>query len=259
MTGSMNAEIRGNGGGDGKCTIEVQVDETADVEISGTRAVIRTISGNPASMKRFQCNQAMPTYPGNFRFEGVDGRGSQTLVRPPSNGPAVVRIQDSKGGSEGYTFDIFWNGGTDTGGFGQTNSGPYNRNNRRGGGGWTGDSTGGGWTNDGWGSGSGWNNNNAVSFQGGRRGAGSFTDREGRTRRLDNARVSIDNSGAVAVSFDGEAGTLDLRGQVTRREGRRVIAQMEGSGMRGQMELEMTQRDRVRRISIPDIGLNWAN
>ena len=103
ITDRRTAEIRG-GGGQGKCTIEVAVDDTADVEIDGRNAVIRTISGTPATFRRFQCNQQMPQDPGGFRFEGVDGRGSQNLVRQANNGrPAVIRIVDSRGGSEAYT------------------------------------------------------------------------------------------------------------------------------------------------------------
>ena len=58
----------------------------------------------------------MPPNPADFRFAGVDGRGRQTLVRDPRNGGvAVVRIEDSQNGSEGYTFDIFWANGLDGG------------------------------------------------------------------------------------------------------------------------------------------------
>jgi hypothetical protein len=60
----------------------------------------------------------LPNRPADFRFAGVDGRGRQTLVRDPRNGgPAVIRIEDSGGGSEGYTFDIFWGGGNSSGGY----------------------------------------------------------------------------------------------------------------------------------------------
>jgi hypothetical protein len=49
----------------------------------------------------------------DFRFKGIDGRGSQTLVRDPqSGGAAVVRIEDPQSGSEGYTFDLIWHEGT---------------------------------------------------------------------------------------------------------------------------------------------------
>lgn len=109
------ANVRG-GGGDGKCTIEVEVDSVAEVEIRGTTARLRTRQGQRATWRRFDCNQPMPTRPDSFRFRGIDGRGRQDLVRDPSNGGiAVVRIQDEKGGREGYTFDIMWRGGTNDG------------------------------------------------------------------------------------------------------------------------------------------------
>src|SRR3954470_16576940 len=68
VTGRMNASING-GGGEGKGTIEVVVGDSADVEITGGTAVIRTIRGANASFRRFQCNQQMPDRPNNFRFE----------------------------------------------------------------------------------------------------------------------------------------------------------------------------------------------
>ena len=110
VTDRRTADIRG-GGGDGKCTIEVLVDDVAEVEVNGRNAQIRTISGAPATIRRFQCNQELPNRPNDFHFEGVDGRGRQELVRAPGNGRvAVVRIEDRQGGSEGYTFDLIWSG-----------------------------------------------------------------------------------------------------------------------------------------------------
>jgi hypothetical protein len=102
-------------GGDrdhGKCTIEVVVDGAAEIDIRGDQGVIRNLSGQPAQWRRFECTGALPANAPGFRFAGVDGRGRQQLVREPRNGsPAVVRIEDPQGGSEGYTFDIFWGSG----------------------------------------------------------------------------------------------------------------------------------------------------
>jgi len=93
----------------GKCTIEVVVDGAAEVEIRGDTANLRNLSGAPPRWRRFECSGALPGNPGDFRFAGVDGRGHQQLVRDPRyGGSAIVRIDDSGGGSEGYTFDIMW-------------------------------------------------------------------------------------------------------------------------------------------------------
>lgn len=111
---SIRANIRG-GGGDGKCTFEVEVDEVAEVEIRGDQGFLRTLSGSPARWRRLDCNQPLPSAPNDFRFQGIDGRGRQDLVRDPNSnrGVAVIRIEDPQRGREGYTGDIMWRGGSD--------------------------------------------------------------------------------------------------------------------------------------------------
>ena len=104
--------IGGRSPDQGKCTVEVVVDGAAEIEIRGDTATMRNLSGQPPQWRRFECSTPLPANPGEFRFAGVDGRGSQQLVRDPRNGgSAVVRIEDRDNGSEGYTFDIFWSGG----------------------------------------------------------------------------------------------------------------------------------------------------
>ena len=109
---SMRADIRGGGGNSGKCTIEVEVDGVVEVVIDRDTAFLRTVEGQPASWRRFVCNQRMPAYPNNFRFRGIDGRGRQTLIRTPqqNRGRALIQIEDPKGGRHGYTFDVEWDG-----------------------------------------------------------------------------------------------------------------------------------------------------
>jgi len=109
ITLPRKANVFGNSP-DGKCTIEVDVDGAADVEIRGDMGQLRTISGQTAVWRRFECNGVPPSNPADFRFTGVDGRGSQTLVSDPrqNGGRTVVRIEDRQGGREGYTFDIEW-------------------------------------------------------------------------------------------------------------------------------------------------------
>ncbi len=113
QTQSIRARISG-GGGSGKCTFEVNVDGSAEVQIRGDEGRLRWISGGPVSWKRLDCNQPLPRNPNNFHFQGIDGRGSQTLVREPASnrGVAVIRIDDPRPGSEGYTGDILWDGGS---------------------------------------------------------------------------------------------------------------------------------------------------
>jgi hypothetical protein len=112
---TIHASIKG-GGGDGKCTFEVEVDEVAEVEIRGDTGYLRTISGRPAIWRRLECNQPLPSAPDNFRFKGIDGRGRQELLRNPNSnrGVAVIRIEDPNGGREGYTGDIMWRGSSNT-------------------------------------------------------------------------------------------------------------------------------------------------
>ena len=126
------ASIVGDGNpNQGKCTIEVIVDGAAQVEIRGASATLRNLSGQPAQWRRFECSAAMPANPSNFRIQGIDGRGRQSLIRDPQNGGvAVVQIEDKDNGSEGYTFDVLW----DSRGYNQqpaAANGPGNRDNNQ--------------------------------------------------------------------------------------------------------------------------------
>src|ERR1022692_4138754 len=123
------ATIVGGGGQDrGKCTIEVVVDDVAQVEIRGTTATLRNISGQPAQWRRFECTAALPANPTNFSFAGVDGRGRQELVKDPRNGGvAVIQIEDKDAGSEGYTFALTWGSGGN-GQYNNTQPGPPDGN-----------------------------------------------------------------------------------------------------------------------------------
>ncbi len=120
LAGSLDAQsmprraamIGGGSPDSGKCTVEVIVDGAAEVEIRGDTAVLRNLKGQTPQWRRFECSGPLPAQPANFRFSGVDGRGRQQLVQDPRNnrGTAVVRIEDPDNGSEGYTFDIRWDG-----------------------------------------------------------------------------------------------------------------------------------------------------
>jgi hypothetical protein len=108
-THQQQARIVGGGGNQGKCTVEVVVDGSAEVEIRGGNAFLRPLSGQQPQLRRFECTGIMPINPMDFRFRGVAGRGTQRLIRDPQNGGvAVVRIDDPRGGAEGYTFEVAW-------------------------------------------------------------------------------------------------------------------------------------------------------
>jgi hypothetical protein len=106
------ATMTGSRGENGKCTVEVNVDGTAEIEIQADRGEMYTLAGQPASWVRFECSEPMPRQPQQFKFKGIDGRGRQLLLRDPNanRGVAVIRIEDPKGGREGYTFDVEWRG-----------------------------------------------------------------------------------------------------------------------------------------------------
>ncbi len=114
QTVSRRASFTGSGNpNEGKCTIEVVVDASAEITVRGDTATLRNTGGRNPEWRRFECTAPMPANPANFRFAGVDGRGRQSLVGDPrnNNGAAVIRIEDNEGGAEAYTFDIFWNQG----------------------------------------------------------------------------------------------------------------------------------------------------
>lgn len=121
---TRRANINGNAV-DGKCTIEVDVDGAAEVEVRGDQGRMRTLSGQRAVWRRFECNGRMPANPHDFRFRGIDGRGDVQLVQDPRQGGGriVFRIEDRQGGREGYTVDLEWRG---------SNNGQWNSQDNRG-------------------------------------------------------------------------------------------------------------------------------
>jgi len=256
----FRATIRG-GGGNGKCTIEVEVDGVAEIEVRGDLGRMRTIAGSPAVWRRFECNQIMPLNPSGFRFRGIDGRGRQDLVRSPGGrlGP-VVRIDDPKGGREGYTFDLEWTGGTGTSesgwtepaagaGWGGIRSGPRNSGSGWGSSGSTGRRSGSGWggSDSGW-AGSNWGNGTGELRYSGN-GTGQFSNANGYRDDIRSCRVQIDRNGNAEVVFrTAREGTVTLRGRVERVNGNRIIANMAGNGVSGQMSILTQGSDRVTQV-----------
>jgi hypothetical protein len=113
---------------DGRCRVRVRIDDEADVELRGDMIRIHVIKGGPGKDEGTECNAPLPTSGNitNFRFRGIDGRGTPRLVQEPSarnSYVAAVNVQDPRSGSEGFTFDLTWNwdgqggGGESGGGF----------------------------------------------------------------------------------------------------------------------------------------------
>ena len=253
---TFRAQIRG-GGDHGKCTIEVDVDGVAEIEIQGDQGRMRTLSGNPSGWRRMVCNEPMPQNPQGFHFSGVDGRGRQTLLRDPSSnrGVAVVRIEDPQGGHEGYTFDIEWRGagggdfgrgdvGRGDGGFDRGGNQGFDRGGDRGGD--RGRDDDGNRDRDGrW--------NDEIRFTG--RGDGNFNNFRGPDDRLYDCEVSVDRRGMVTVTFETDRRTrLTFNGRLTRFDRDLIVADMSGMRVRGSMEIRLNGRDRVTDISMSARG-----
>lgn len=104
--------VGGGSYGGGKCTIQVNVDHSAEVEIWGDNAELRTTAGARGFWRRFECTAPMPRYADNFRLVPIEGRGPVSLLQDSRNnrGRALVRINDPRPGRGSYSFDIQWRG-----------------------------------------------------------------------------------------------------------------------------------------------------
>ena len=115
QTFQQNAIVRGGGNGrEGSCTIGVLVDGQAEVEIRGANGLLRNLGGGAPQWRQFECIGVLPPNPADFRFQPMNGRGRQNLVRDPrQGGVAVIRIEDQQGGAGEYRFSIAWTGSGD--------------------------------------------------------------------------------------------------------------------------------------------------
>jgi hypothetical protein len=220
------ATITGGAGGgieSGKCTIEVSVDISAEVEVFGDRGVLRTTGGQDAAWKRMECSAPMPAAMAEFEFKGIDGRGRQTLVRDPrsNGGRAVVRIDDPRAGREGYTFDLIWHGGRNE----RTDPRDFGRPRRE-------ESV---------------FADADMSFTG--RGDGRLRWR-GSEERLSDLELKI-SGGEVRATFHTSGGsTVYLAGKVTHWEKNHITADVSGTNTMGGTMYIDTDRDRVQGVSM---------
>ncbi|MEP7353079.1 MAG: hypothetical protein ABI824_07590 [Acidobacteriota bacterium] len=234
--------IVGGSGDQGKCTIEVTVDGVAEVEMKGSDARLRTVSGARAMWRKVECNQPQPLNPAEFRFTARDGRGRQFLLRAPqeNNGVTLVRIEDEAGGSGNYKFELTWHvggpgpkdggvrmtGGVPSGGPGGVIAGPPV---------------------------SGWSD--TVNFRGS--GDGYLRTFHGGDSLILDAVVNIDSRGRVHVELvTNQRERLILEGRLLNIDSNRLTADMSGSAIRGTMELLLDNRNRVEELALTGVGRN---
>lgn len=108
---SRRATILGVGG-NGRCSIEVTVDDAAEIEVFSDVGNLHTISGRPAYWHRFHCNAPLPHMPHDFRMARISGRGSIQLIQHPrdNRGAAVIHIRDPQSGPGRYMVELTWRG-----------------------------------------------------------------------------------------------------------------------------------------------------
>ena len=139
--GTVSINPRITGGGDsssGKCIVRIMVDNTVNVRLGNGQILVDTLEGQPSRDDGSECTSMLRNGRNlsDFRFRGIDGRGEVRLASDPrqdQRGEAVISIRDTKGGDEGYTFEVSWqgdNGNSNTGGgfFGGNNNNPNNNN-----------------------------------------------------------------------------------------------------------------------------------
>ena len=173
----------------GYCVIRLEVDDEVYVYIRGDRVRAERTRGDIPRDTGSECSAPLAgRYIRNFRWNGVDGRGEQRLIEQPSSGnryTAIAYIRDSKGGREGYTFRIEWEGRSDSGGD------------------WSsGGSSGGSW---GGGSGGSWGGGSVPGgLSGNFNGRGNWSTSGNTSRQLSQAQVNLHRDGTFRVQSSGD-------------------------------------------------------
>ena len=113
----VNIQPRLTGGdpSNGRCIVRIMVDDTVNVRIGNGQIRVETLQGRPTRDDGSECTSMLQNGRNlsDFRFQGRDGRGEVRLQSDPRQDPrgeAVIYIRDSKGGDEGYTFEVSWQG-----------------------------------------------------------------------------------------------------------------------------------------------------
>lgn len=133
----ITPRITGGDSASGRCIVRIMVDDVVNVRIGNGRILVQTLQGRDSRDDGSECSSLLQNGRNlsDFRFRGIDGRGEVRLQSDPRQDPrgeAVIYIRDSKGGDEGYTFEVTWQGDSGNGRFNQGN-GNGRANGRNGG------------------------------------------------------------------------------------------------------------------------------
>ncbi len=88
-----------------------RVDDRTQIFVQGSNATPKPVSGSPVSNAVFNFTSPLPQRPVTVEVTKTKGRGTVEVVQQPSrsNGfTAVIEINDPKGGSEEYEFELVW-------------------------------------------------------------------------------------------------------------------------------------------------------
>jgi len=102
----------GSSGG-GKCTLEVIINGTAEIDVLGPTADLRSLTGEPLGWRRFECTGVLPPNPDEFTLHRISGRGKMDLTRHPlldGGGPVMLRLKSSQLYPEVFVIEIAWTG-----------------------------------------------------------------------------------------------------------------------------------------------------
>jgi hypothetical protein len=91
----------------------VIVNGAAAIDILGSTADLRSLSGEPLGWEHFACTGVLPPNPDGFSFHKVSGRGKVELIRHPlldGGGPVTFRIKSSQSSPESFMIEVSWTG-----------------------------------------------------------------------------------------------------------------------------------------------------
>jgi hypothetical protein len=227
--------VDGGSAGSGSCTIQVNVDRTAEVTLAGDRAFVQSIGGGPATLGNVECTGPLPCNMTEFKVQTImpaprsadpsligrlEPNQVQLVEDPRTNGGnAVVRFHDPVGGSGTYTLQVTWNGAN--------SFMPLPPDRQR-------------------------HTETSTTF----RGAGDgFLRGRDFNDRLVSCSVTLDGD-LVQASFVTADGTpIDLSGRVHHADRNHVVADMSGSGIYGTMSIDLDQ-GRVKNVAMSNGGRN---